>query len=104
MPKNHKHPKSVTTDEQARSMAKDPGFAEMEDRIVKALIRTRNYLASGVTEQEFRDIGGWKGCEDMASDCYLEMYGDDKGAAAFFDQLTEPERKRLIDRAFNRGK
>jgi hypothetical protein len=93
----------VMTADEAKNFAKDPKLTDLENRAIKALQRTRNYLLEGLSDEEYKDIGD-EGIEELAGDCHLERDGGDNEACHWFWSLTREEQDELTNRAFNRRK
>lgn len=71
-----------------------PKTGTMEERIVTALRRTFNCIASdnhGVPENDLYAMSG---------DCYMEMYGDDLEAWKAWCKMTGTQEKALLKKAF----
>ena len=84
-----------------RKTSKTKPKGNMTDRIVTALQRTCNYLMQGVSEEEYKNIGD-QGFYQMASDCYLEMYGDDAEATKVWYTLGHNIQEEILKKAFPR--
>lgn len=72
----------------------------MEQRMVKALVRTFDVISADLFE-----VNGGKDMRrsevfELASDCYLEMYGDDKEAIEEFRKLSDTAKKKIGKLAF----
>jgi hypothetical protein len=83
----------VMTADEAKNFAKDPKLIDLENRAIKALQRTRNYLLEGLSDEEYKDVGE-DGIEELAGDCFLEQYGErQRGVSLVLEPDTRGARR-----------